>query len=597
MQPKEKTGRAHAFFSCFERRNNFPRLLKVSVLSVLSVLIVPPLMAQSLPAGADSGRVLQDLTSPMKVDPLSPAPRPSVQSPIKVTGPKGAESISFILQGIKVDGSSVYAGGMLEAELADRLGATISVAEIFDFANSLTAKYRNDGYLLSRVVVPEQEIKNGEVILRVVEGYVSEILVEGVNPDIEHALRRYVDKLLEERPLTKGALERYLLLANDLPGLSVKSFLKPALQGEGAATLTLVTDEKRASYWSRSDNRGGDFVGPYQLELGAAFAGVPKVGQSLSIRGIVTPAQRDELNLLSAVYQTKIGTEGASFVLAGNGLKSEPGKSLKSLELKSRSYGLNGSLNFVPIRSRERNLNLRLGFSYANSDTETLGADFSQDRTRSINAGAEYRFLDRWRGANSLSLSANRGVNLLEPTKDGNVLLARADAVSSATWFRGSLARLQSFDAVIHGVSAQVEVDGQFSIDPLTSSREFGVGGLANASAFDSSEITGDHGLSGRIELRYSTNIPAADEIVPGGLLRGTGLQMYTFGDGGYVWQEGDAVTGQVNDKIGSAGLGLRINFGQHLSANVEAAQPFGQVVASKGNKDPRIFGQIVARF
>jgi hemolysin activation/secretion protein len=369
------------------------------------------------------------------------------------------------------------------------------------------------------------------------------------------------------------------------------------LQGEGAATLTLVADEKRESYWSRSDNRGGDFVGPYQLELGAAFAGVPKVGQSLSIRGIVTPAQRDELNFLSAVYQTKIGTEGASFVLAGNGLKSEPGKSLKSLELKSSSYGLNGSLNFVPIRSREHNLNLRLGFSYANSDTEALGADFSQDRTRSINVGAEYRFLDRWRGANSLSLSANRGVNLLEPTKDGNALLTRADAVSSATWFRGSLARLQSFDAVIHGVSAQVEVDGQFSIDPLTSSREFGVGGLANASAFDSSEITGDHGLSGRIELRYSTNIPAADEIVPGGFLRGTGLQIYTFGDGGYVWQEGDAVTGQENDKIASAGLGLRINLGQYLSANVEAAQPFGQVVASKGNKDPRIFGQIVARF
>jgi len=597
MQPKKEIVRVLALLRCFEGRDTFPRLRVVSVLSVLSVLFVSPLMAQSLPAGADSGRVLRDLTAPKKVDPLSPAPKPSVQPPVKVTGPKGAESIIFILQSIKVDGSSVYADGVLEAELPDRLGATISVAEIFDFANTLTAKYRSDGYLLSRVVVPEQEIKNGEVILRVVEGYVGEILVEGVNPNVEHALRRYVDKLLGERPLTKGTLERYLLLANDLPGLSVKSFLKPALQGEGAATLTLVADEKRESYWSRLDNRGSDFVGPYQFELGAAFAGVPMAGQSLSIRGIVTPAQPDELNFLSAVYQTKIGAEGTSFVLAGNGVKSEPGKSLKILEMKSSSYSLNGSLNFVPIRSREHNLNLRLGFSYANSDTEVLGVEFSQDRTRSIDVGAEYRFLDRWRGANSLSLSANQGVNWLGPTKDGSTLLTRADAASSATWFRGSLARLQSFDAVIHGVSVQVEVDGQFSTDPLASSREFGVGGLANASAFDSSEITGDHGLSGRIELRYSTNIPAADEIVPGGFLRGTGLQIYTFGDGGYVWQQGNAVTGQENDKIASAGLGARVNLGQHLSANVEVAQPFGQVVASKGTKDPRIFGQIVARF
>ncbi|MGA4816816.1 POTRA domain-containing protein [Pseudomonas aeruginosa] len=46
-------------------------------------------------------------------------------------------------------------------------------------ANRLTAKYRQDGYLLTQVVVPEQSIEGGKVRLQVIEGYLEHVQIKG----------------------------------------------------------------------------------------------------------------------------------------------------------------------------------------------------------------------------------------------------------------------------------------------------------------------------------------------------------------------------------------------------------------------------------
>lgn len=570
---------------------------KVGFAAILTFLVAHPVLAQSLPGGADAGRLQKDLGAPKQADPIAPSPRAPGQPSLTIKAPAGADQIEFVLKALTVEGVTAYPPGFLEKSIVGRVGKSISVQELYDYAAKLTAVYRNDGYLLSRVIVPPQEILVGKVVLRAVEGYIDNVVVEGVSRELEKTIRAYVKRLTEMRPLSKGRLERYLLLANDLPGVSLQSFLKPSQKNSAAATLTLTATKKVANYWSRVDNRGNDFVGPYQFEVGASFAGLPGGNQALTARVITTPAQNKELRYLNVQYQSQIDSEGTALFASGYGLLSEPGKSLKALELKSVGYGVDVGLKFVPIRSRDENLYFNISASYSNADTDALNVAFSQDRTRSFGVGGVYQFLDSFGGATSASLGGKRGVSWLGETPDGDVLLSRADAVSNAAWFNMELSRLQSLDAMVSGVSMQATISGQYSLDALSSSREFGVGGLANASAFDSSEISGDHGLSGRLELRYSTAMPMLDDIVPGGFLRGTGVQFYGFGDGGYVWQKDAKVTRQQNDRIASAGVGARFNFGEHLSGSVEAAQPFAQPVSSKSSRDPRVFFQLVGRF
>ena len=80
-------------------------------------------------------------------------------------------------------------------------------------------------------------------------------------------------------------------------------------------------------------------------------------------------------------------------------------------------------------------------------------------------------------------------------------------------------------------------------------------------------------------------------------MLTDLGSQVYGFADGGSVWQAESSGTAQIDDNIATAGFGLRLNLGAHISANVEVAKPFLKDVESEGDRDPRMFFELVGRF
>lgn len=558
---------------------------------------VSPVMAQSVPSSVDPGRLQRNLDAPPKADQISPSPKtPALRAPKNFT-PQDAEKLTFVLGRLSVEGVTAYDPNALIAFAKGRIGKTITVAELFDIAAKMTARYRNDGYLLSRVIVPPQKIDSGSVTLKAIEGYVDKIKVEGLSGKRAQVIRGYVGKIVGQKPLRRGVLERYLLLANDLPGMIVRSFIEPSSQSAGAATLTLKVNHKSVDAWSRINNRGTKYVGPYQAEIGGSLNGIASADQSLTVRAISTPLEHEEMKYANLQFAQQLNKEGMSIVISAHGLQSEPGSNLAPLELESYSYGVNVGFNFKPLRSREHNLYLSVSASFDNAKTDALGAVLSEDNSRTLRVGGEYQFIDSFAGSSSAAIGASRGFTVMGATPKGDILQTRADAIPNATWFDARVSRLQSLGAHLPGVSVQAAIAGQYSLDAHSSSREFGVGGLANASAFDSSEINGDHGVSGRVEVRYSTALPKVDDAVLAGSLLDTGVQFYGFADGGAVWQEDAQFTQQRKDRIASAGIGLRFNVGAHVSGNVEVGKPFIQDVTSTGNREPRVFFQLIGRF
>ena len=78
----------------------------------------------------------------------------------------------------------------------------------------------------------------------------------------------YAAKIEKSRPLSVADLERYLLLIDDLPGISTESVLNPAKDAPGAADLVVVVEEDEMDGFVRVDNRGTKFNGPDQAWLG-----------------------------------------------------------------------------------------------------------------------------------------------------------------------------------------------------------------------------------------------------------------------------------------------------------------------------------------
>ncbi len=159
------------------------------------------------------------------------------------------------------------------------------------------------------------------------------------------------------------------------------------------------------------------------------------------------------------------------------------------------------------------------------------------------------------------------------------------------------VSRYQDLGEWMPRVSVLATVSMQYSFDPLSSSREFGVGGRSNGSAFDPSEITGDHGLSGRFELRY--DLPVKDDItaLDTQFTRIQSVNPYVFGDGGAVWHDNGQSTQQFHDRISSAGFGARLGFSRGFSGSIEVAKPFGKTITSEGDREPRIFVELSKLF
>src|SRR5690606_20332695 len=121
-------------------------------------------------------------------------------------------------------------------------GLEVTLADVFELVNGITRRYAEAGYALSIAVLPAQRIEGGVVTIAVVEGFIDEIHFTGDALVDEHGvdsryIRGYAERLRASRPLRTADLERYLLLINDLPGVTARATLRASSTVPGASTM------------------------------------------------------------------------------------------------------------------------------------------------------------------------------------------------------------------------------------------------------------------------------------------------------------------------------------------------------------------------
>jgi hemolysin activation/secretion protein len=498
--------------------------------------------------------------------------------------PEDLKSLEFKLQRLVVQGSTVYKDRQLLPLYRNFLGNKINLTHIYRIANAMTRKYRNDGYILSRVVVPPQKIEKGIVRLQVVEGRIDQVQIKGKVIGAKNLINSYRRGILRSQPLHAKDLERYLLLMEDLPGVSVKSVLLPSEDQSGTSDLTVILENKRFDANLGVDNRGSDFNGPVQIFAGGGINSVGGLNDRLQFQGVVT-SETEELLFLRGAYDLPLSKEGTRLFFSAAFSESEPGETLKQFDVEgdSQSYSLRVSHPF--IRSRGENLSGHFGFTYKDSETKILGTQDSEDRLRIIDVGVSYDYADRFRGVNLLTLRLSQGLDILDATGSGSPNLSRSSGQSDFFKLSGELARLQQLAPSWNLLGA---MSWQYSFDKLLAPEEFGVGGARFGRAYDSSEITGDHGLALKLELQKA--IQFRNKYFKS-------MQAYTFIDYGSVWNRVATAAGRTQENISSAGFGLRYNLKKWVSGYIELAKPINKDVAAEGNRDVRFFFSVSAAF
>lgn len=538
--------------------------------------VTPP----NIPGTVDPGRLQERFEAPR-------APR-AVDEPLlpdsgQQMAPEEAEKIRFTLAAITMRGNSIFS----EAELSDLyqqyLGKEVSLGDIFKIADAITARYRNAGYVLARVTVPAQRVENGIVQIMVFEGRIGKASFEGISPGQSRQLDAYLKKINDSVPLRADVLERYVLLMNDLPGVTAKAVLVPSFETEGASDLVMQITQDPWDAALSVDNRGTEFIGSVQFRGQGGVNDLLGMNERISVQSVVTQ-NTNELRFFDFGYLQPVGTEGTLAGISANISYSNPGATLKPFDIEGQNRSITATVSHPWIRSRRMNISFQGSFTAKNSRTDLRSSLLTEDRLRVVRAGASADFTDRFRGVNLIGLDVSQGLDILHATNSGDASRTRFSGREDFTKFSGNLMRIQTLTESMRAVFA---VNGQYALSQLFSSEEFGYGGVPFGHAYDPSQLTGDHGVSARAEGQYT--LPYQDDF-----LRAS--ELYAFYDIGSVWHI-DNNARPWKESAASLGGGTRFTLSDKLIGYVEIAKPLTTSVPARGTegKSPRFFFSLTA--
>jgi hemolysin activation/secretion protein len=541
------------------------------LLAVLLPLLIPAVAgAQAIPSGAQPGRERQQVAPPQQGPRAQPV-GPAISLPSTVA-PAGAESIMLSVSRVIITGATVYGEEDFAPLYADLIGHEVPLAAIYDLARRITTKYGAAGYVLSRAVVPPQNFgRHGAVVrIQVVEGYVDNVVwpVEKL-ARYRDFFTDYTNRIVADRPANIRTLERYLLLANDLPGLKFATTLKPSPTHPNASTLIVEVTEKRIDAIARIDNRGTQARGPWQYLGSATLNNIIGAHEAFTVTWAGT-FQLEELQYLAASYRQVLTSEGLTgFINASYGFGRPGTDFLRSLDYRTRSTVIEAGLNYPVLRTREKNLTLTaLGFM-TDDDSFELGGPFTRDRLRGFRLKADADWADSFLGINQVNVTFSQGLPILgaTPNADPNAPLPPLPTASTNaghTDFNKIEATFTRTQPLFANFSAFVAAYGQYAFTPLLISEQCSYGGRFFGRAFDPSQILGDHCWMALGELRFD---------IPTGIKQLTRAQLYAYADHGETYNINPAAGTPTQQHGTSVGGGGRAEWEGTYSADLSVAK------------------------
>lgn len=527
----------------------------------------------------DPGRVDQRLRERRDLPPVSPVEVP--QLPQQEAGPE--TNLSVTLREVRFEGATSVPIETLDAIAQPYLDREMPLSGVFQLAEAVTAEYRRRGFVLSRAVVSPQRIENGVLTVQVLEGYIAGVTIEGDAGGYRPFLEQYTAPVTASRPTDGRVLSRGLLLARDLKGIDIRSVITPSTTLPAAADLNLVVERRPVEAFYAVDNRGSRWLGPVQFYGGVTFNDGLGLGERISAAVVVAPEDR-ELGFVSLDYDQPLGGSGLRFNGFFSYTLTEPGEELSVLGIEGQSTTAGFGIEYPFIRSRELNVVGRTLFTVRNAESSNELVDpIFDDHLRTLTADVGGNYADPTGALNSARLAVVSGFSVF----DGTVLTDpdKSRATGTGVFIRVNF-EMSRVQPLVGGVYLQAAIAGQWSSDSLLASEEFGLGGTYYGRAFDPSEITGDKGLAAKIELFKTISLDGVSSIEP-----------YIFYETGFVRQIDPLPAEPVRSELGSAGIGVRIAADDNWAASLEYAQPFERDIASRGDRDARLFFSISAAF
>ncbi len=505
-----------------------------------------------------------------------------------------------VVREVLIDGSSRYEAGRLSA-VAGIAPGRVTVGSIEAARQKLVDLYRSDGFVLT--TVNRGLDAQGRLRFVITEGRIADVKLDGDIGPAGVQVLRFLERLKDYKPIDAATLERYLLLAQDVPGVTVRSVLRPSTEEPGALTLIAQVSRSWYSGLVTADNRGAPFTGP---EQGLAV---------VSLNSFTQFGERTELSIFRSFNDTQIYGQAAVEVFLGSSglkLRAYGGSGTADPSGNLRAIGYHGitsiggvSLSYPVIRTRQQTLNVGGYFDILESNITTgfsPPAIASRDNLRVLRLGVDYVRQDNWLGSefsavNAASLRVSKGTPVLGASRNGDIRAGRLNERTDFGKVNFEASRTQTLYQFgdNSNFALQGTLAGQYSPDVLPAAEKFFLGGPRWNRGYYSGEVTGDTALSAAVELQYNTGFTVDVFSAP----REISTQFYGFYDWGETWESQKT---DANHRLQSYGLGARVSVTRWTEFNVEGVhrlvrRPQGASSNVSALKSDAFYWRVLTRF
>ena len=421
-------------------------------------------------------------------------PQPELKN-LKSTGGQAVWVKAF-----KFEGNTLLSESQLNAVVTPYLQQNLNFEQLQAVTRQVAETYRKAGWIV-KAYLPQQDITQGIVIIHVTEAILGRVIPED-NASQRLLTTRAIGMIAAAQSpgtyLNSDALDRGVLLLNDLPGIAAVSRLSKG-QHAGETDLRLqLTDQPVLQSKLSGDNSGSRATGALRFMPEFKVNSPSKIGDLLTASLIHSEGS----DYARVNYTLPLG-------LAGWRLGSS--MSYLAYQLVSAEFAQSNSqgeaflfsldVNYPWLRSRLKNLFFALEFNHKRYDNQFNAARVSQYQISngSLNVFGNL-FDDFWGGgASTGSLSLTEGYVDLNDSPNRSSI---ADTTQTEAWFtkfRYSLTRQQH---ITRDSQFYISFSGQLASKNLDGAEKFYLGGAGGVRAYPANEAGGSEGQLLTLELR-----------------------------------------------------------------------------------------------
>ena len=507
---------------------------------------------------------------------------------------------------VTVSVNGITAGGPVSAVDAEAVtqglvGPAVPTSRIEGARLDLLKRYRDAGFPL--VTVAAALTSDGTLRYTVTEGRIVEVKLDGDIGPAGSKVLDFLNNLVQPGPVNAARLERWLLMAQDVPGVSLQTVLRPSESEPGSLTLVARVSRSAVSGYVAMDNRAYRFSGPEQVLGLVGFNSFTSFGERTEFSLYRSLLNNTQI-FGQAALEGFVGSSGLKVRLYAGAGDTQPGGTLRTAGYDGQSVVAGGQVSYPLVVTRQQKLNLLGVFDMIQSAVFLGGATgpSSKDSLRVVRLGADYALQDLVFGisrpaVNQVSARLSHGLPFLGASHTGSTSLGRQGSTVEYTKFMIEMSRNQTLFSPWQDASVNLlmQVAGQGSRDVIPSAEKYYLGGMRFTRGFYAGQVTGDNAVAGTLEVQLNTGL--AGEAF--GASYDMGLQFYGFYDTGQTF-ENRAL--DANRRLSSFGVGVRAALTSQLELDIEGVSrltrsPESSSGAIKPLAEKAMYWRLLGRF